>query len=169
MQPDTDTCSNGLVEIALRVRESDRFLAAIELADTDYLVLAIGQHAGAVPSDKTFVDANLRLFAQIVVNPGDDNDELVSGIRCLAYQAGVIFRFSGLNMANDHAPAVPRTCLPGILKQSEYLVGDVVQCGKDIARGASALENCQPVIIQKLWVGTHLKPVRQDQARIVTE
>ena len=109
MQPDTDACSNSLVEIALRVRESDRFLAAIELADTDYLVLAVGQHAGAVPSDKTLIDANLRLVAQIVVNPGDDDDELVSGIRCLAYQPGVVCRFSGLDMANDHAPTVPRT------------------------------------------------------------
>jgi len=72
-------------------------------------------------------------------------------------------------MAYHHAPAVPRIYLLGILKQSEYLVGNVVQRGKDIAREASALKNCQPVIIQKLWVGTHLKPVRQDQARIVTE
>jgi hypothetical protein len=56
---------------------------------------------------KSFIDAHLRLVAQIVVNTRDDDDQPISNIRRLADDTRVIGRLARLDMADDHAAPVP--------------------------------------------------------------
>ena len=74
--------------------------AARREADTD--VATILGIAGS--ADESLIDALLRLLAQIVVNAGDDDDELVASVGGACYQAGVVGRLARLHHLNgcDH-------------------------------------------------------------------
>src|SRR3546814_16531307 len=76
-------------------------------ADTD--VATILGIAG--PADEGLIDALLRLLAQIVVNAGDNDDELVAGVGGACYQAGVVGRLARLHMTDDKAATVPGCAL----------------------------------------------------------
>lgn len=89
-----------------------------------------------VSSDEAFVDAFLRLIAQVVVNARDDNDEAISRIGRLADQPGVVGRLPALNMTHDHAAPVPTLLEPGVAEPAENAVGDRVRAGDDILREA---------------------------------
>ena len=76
-------------------------------ADTDVAtILGIAR-----PPDEGLIDALLRLLTQIVVNAGDDDDELVAGVSGACYQAGVVGRLARLHMTNDKAATVPGRAL----------------------------------------------------------
>jgi len=72
-----------LVEVLVDVGEGSRMRIARREADTD--VATILGIAG--PADEGLIDALLRLLAQIVVNAGDNDDELVAGVGGACYQA----------------------------------------------------------------------------------
>ena len=86
-----------LVEVLVDVGESCRM--RISRSETDANIAAILGIARS--ADEGLIDALLCLPAQIVVNAGNDDDELVARIGCTCYQTRVVGRLSRLHMADD--------------------------------------------------------------------
>ena len=74
-------------------------------------------------ADEPLVQADLGLASQIVVEPGEDDDDLVAGIGRLADQTGVVARLAGLNIADHHSAAVERSIAGRVAEQVENPVG----------------------------------------------
>ena len=69
-----------------------------------------------VETENAFIQSQLRLAPQILVHPGEHDDELVSGIDCFADQSGVVRRLAGLHAADDHSASIPRRGSRGVFE-----------------------------------------------------
>ena len=76
-------------------------------------------------AEKPFVEPDLRLTAQVVVQPGENNDELVSGIGGLADEPRVGTRFARLYVAHDKSAPIPRSAAARIFETPKNFVDDV--------------------------------------------
>ena len=97
-----------------------------------------------VEAEEALVEALLRLAAEAVVQAGEHDDQPVAGVGRLADERRVVGRLAGLDLADDHAPAVPRPVALGVLEPSEDLVRDPVLL-VDRRRRAIAVREPLPV------------------------
>ena len=92
LQGDADTVRDGLAEVPLRRRERTGLASGIEPSDSHDPLggKCPSRGPGAVKTDEALVDPALGLVAQVIVDAGDDDDDLVSGVGGLAGQTDVV-------------------------------------------------------------------------------
>ena len=84
-------------------------------------------HRYADLADEPFVQTDLGLASQIVVEPGKDDNDLVAGVGRLADQTCVVAGLARLDVADHHSAAVERTVALRIAEEVESPVGDAVE------------------------------------------
>ena len=90
-------------------------------------------------SKKSLVHPHLGLTSQVLVKPGQYDDQFVSGIGRLADQTYVVGCLSGLHVPYNQASPVPRTLPVRIFQEGQYAIGYRIQ-GIDAAGCPGALE-----------------------------
>ena len=124
---------DGRVEIAVvRARRARiRLQIATEVGDADLFAgVPVG---GCFVAEKALFEADLRLGPQIVVHPGEHDDDLVSRVRRLADQSRIVPRLARLDMPHHQASAVPYAVTLWVLHKSQNVVGRFIQSVDDIA------------------------------------
>ena len=115
----SDTRGDAFGEVAALVAGGEgvgSWMAAASGSDADRATSVARQGESRVESEETLVQTSLGLAAERIVEAGQDNDEVVPGIRRLADQAGVVRGLSRLHLADHHAATVPGSLAPGVLE-----------------------------------------------------
>ena len=161
---DAEIAGNARTEITLlrTIRGVIRSyaLVGVDLSHADgYKGLTVN---GTCPiAEECFIETQLRLGAQIVVQTRENDDDLVAGIRSLADQPAVVAGLARLDMPDNKPPAIPRTFAERVLDQREDGVGRAVEgidgLGRELALQPLPIPlpvspvplepRCQPVLV----------------------
>ena len=148
-EAEVEAVNHALAEVLRARREHHAHARPVDEPDADVSAVAdlrLVQPDRAVEADEPDVEPLLRLAAEVLEAPGQQDDEAVARVGSLADEARVRPRLARLHIAHHETAAVPGALARGIAGEVQEIVRDAVEDIEDRRAAAVDLEE-KPVAV----------------------